>query len=297
MFTIQKIQEKKTTLLELKNSTSSAKAIISLNEGGRLKELKFNDQNLIKDITDFNYENSYASSVLFPFPSRIENGKYTFNGNEYQLECNDNGKNALHGLIYNKPFSIIKKTESKNFTSVVIEYQEKEESKGFPYTYKVQLIYTLYQEEISLSVKIENTDNKPFPFALGWHPYFFNDDIKNCSLKFKSDKKIEFNENLITKKVIDYTIDDEFKIEDKQLDDCFILNSDVVEFSTPDYQIEISSNQVENYLQLYTPKDLPFIAIEPMTGVSNSFNNKIGLQILEPKNSISLTWSIKNKQL
>jgi aldose 1-epimerase len=31
-----------------------------------------------------------------------------------------------------------------------------------------------------------------------------------------------------------------------------------------------------------------------MTGVSNSFNNKIGLQVLEPNASYSLTWIIKS---
>jgi aldose 1-epimerase len=46
-------------------------------------------------------------------------------------------------------------------------------------------------------------------------------------------------------------------------------------------------------LQLYTPKGLPLIAIEPMTGISNSFNNKIGLQVLKPNETYSITWNVK----
>jgi aldose 1-epimerase len=38
---------------------------------------------------------------------------------------------------------------------------------------------------------------------------------------------------------------------------------------------------------------LPIIAIEPMTGISNSFNNRIGLKVLEPKKSYSLSWNVK----
>lgn len=295
MFIIHQIKEKTATLFELKNTDSSTKALISLSEGGRLKELQLSNKLLIKEIENFEYKNSYASSILFPFASRIENGIYVFNGKEYHLDCNDAGKNALHGLIYNKEFSIVKKIESKKYASVVIEYQEKEKSQGFPYTYRVQLTYTLYQNEINVSVKIENTDRKSFPFTLGWHPYFVCDDFKNSYLKFKSDKKIEFDENLITKKILNQKTANKLTLENKQLDDCFILNSDSVTFSSPKYQIEISSNQIENYLQLYTPKNLPIIAIEPMTGVSNSFNNKIGLQILEPKKTHSLTWFVKNK--
>lgn len=293
MFTINEIKEKAFGYLELKNHINDTTAVISLNEGGRLKELKLKDKQIIKEIPNFDYKTSYASSILFPFASRIENGKYIFKEKEYFLNCNDKCKNALHGLVYNKKFKVVKQIENLNFASVIISYQEDNKNAGFPYTFNIQLTYTLFENEISLSVKIKNTDNKAFPFTLGWHPFFLCDNLPESILKFKSNQKIEFDKNLITKKVLDIKTEKKFKIEHKQLDDCFILNSDTIEFLTPNYQIEITSNQIENYLQLYTPKDLPLIAIEPMTGISNSHNNKIGLQILEPNNTYSLKWSVK----
>ena len=130
---------------------------------------------------------------------------------------------------------------------------------------------------------------------MGWHPYFLSHDLQNSSLRFKSDKKIVFDENLITNKIEAYNAHAVFKVENKALDDCFILNSNTIGFKTSNYQIEISTNQLENYLQLYTPENLPLIAIEPMTGVSNSFNNNIGLQVLQPDTSFSLKWNVKIK--
>jgi aldose 1-epimerase len=287
------IKENGFSFIELQNTSKTTKAKICLEEGASLKELKFNHVFLIKEQPNFDYKDSYASSILFPFASRIQEGRYTFKDTTYQFNCNDADKNALHGLVYNKKFEVVDISECSKFCSVILEYEEVKKSCGFPYTYKIQLTYTLFEKEMSLSVKVENTDVKAFPFTLGWHPYFLSDDLINSTLKFKSDKKIEFDENLITKRVVDFKIEEEFKIEDKQLDDCFILNSDTIEFKTPNYQIEITTNQIENYLQLYTPKDLPMIAIEPMTGISNSFNNKIGLQVLEPKQSYSLLWDLK----
>lgn len=281
------------SFIELQNTSKTTKAKICLEEGARLKELKLNHIFLIKEQSNFDYKDSYASSILFPFVSRIQEGRYIFKDTAYQFHCNDADKNALHGLVYNKKFEVVNITEGSKFCSVILEYNEVKESAGFPYTYKIQLTYTLFEKEMSLSVKVENTDIKAFPFTLGWHPYFLSDDLSNSTLKFKSDKKIEFDENLITKRVLDFKSEKEFKIEDKQLDDCFILNSDSIEFKTPNYKIEITTNQIENYLQLYTPEDLPIIAIEPMTGISNSFNNKIGLQVLEPKKSYSLLWDLK----
>jgi aldose 1-epimerase len=279
-------------IIRLQNSDKATTAIINLAQGGRLQELTLLGKSIMKEIPDFNYKDSYASAILFPFANRIENGKYTFNNTKFQLDCNEKGLNALHGLVYNKKFEIVHTIESRNYASVTIIYKELEESLGFPFKYNLQLMYTLFNDELSLSVTIKNTDINPFPFTLGWHPYFLSHDLQKSSLCFKSDKKIVFDENLITKKIKDHKL---FKIENKPLDDCFILNANTIGFKTPNYQIEIATNQIENYLQLYSPENLPLIAIEPMTGISNSFNNKIGLQVLQPSTSFSLKWNVKIK--
>lgn len=295
MFHISSVIKDGLPIIRLQNSDTFTTAIISLEQGGSLQELTLLGKNIIKELPGFNYKDSYASAVLFPFASRIENGKYTYKNTNFQLDCNEKGLNALHGLVYNKKFEIAHKIKSRNYASVTIVYQELEESLGFPFKYNIHLTYTLTNDEISLSVTIKNTDVNPFPFTLGWHPYFLSYDLQNSSLSFKSDKKIVFDDNLITNKIEDYNGNHIFNIENKVLDDCFILNSNAIGFKTPNYQLEISTNQIENYLQLYTPKNSPLIAIEPMTGVSNSFNNSIGLQVLQPNTSFSLKWNVKIK--
>jgi len=293
MFAIQNTIEEGLPIFILQNKSNTTSAKVSLNEGGRLKGLKINTIILIKEIKKFDYKTSYASSVLFPFVGRIAEGKYSYQNKEFQLNYNHNSSNALHGLVYNKKFKVVKETKNLNFASVIIHFKEIDKNLGFPYKFNLQLTYTLFENEITLSIEIENTDSKTFPFTIGWHPYFLCDKLSKSALKFKSNQKIKFNENLITEKVIDHKTKKHFKIKDQQLDDCFILNSNTVAFLTPNYHIEISSNQPENYLQLYTPKDLPLIAIEPMTRVSNSFNNKIGLQELFPNQKHSITWNVK----
>ncbi|MDG1397522.1 MAG: aldose 1-epimerase [Polaribacter sp.] len=293
MFTIQSTIEEGLPIIILQNKSNTTSAKISLNEGGRLKDLKIKAISLIKEIPEFDYSTSYASSILFPFVGRMAEGKYSYQNKEYQLNCNDNSNNTLHGLVYNKKFNVVKETKNINCASVVINYEEANENLGFPYKFNLQLTYTLFENEIRLSVIIKNIDHKTFPFTLGWHPYFFCDKLSRSTLEFESNQKIKFNENLITEKVIAHKTEKHFKIKDQQLDDCFILNANTIDFLTPDYHIEISSNQSENYLQLYTPKDLPLIAIEPMTGISNSFNNNIGLQQLAPNQKHSTTWNVK----
>ena len=66
-----------------------------------------------------------------------------------------------------------------------------------------------------------------------------------------------------------------------------------MQFNTPKYQLIISASSENTFLQAYTPPKLNSIAIEPTTGVSDSFNNKIGLQILNANESYDVTWNLK----
>jgi aldose 1-epimerase len=77
------------------------------------------------------------------------------------------------------------------------------------------------------------------------------------------------------------------------LDDCFILKTNQTQFNTPNYQLLISASSKENFLQIYTPPRANTIAIEPTTGVSDSFNNKIGLQILNPNETYQVNWNVR----
>lgn len=281
------------SFLEIKNSSNNTKAIISLDEGGRLKELKFDGISVIKDQMSQKYEDTFASSILFPFANRIKNGYYFFNDEEHQFNCNESGnKNALHGLVYNKKFEVIQQELHTNSGAVTLLYQEKEKSRGFPFFYDISIKYTLEEHKITVSVEINNTDKQSFPFTLGWHPYFVSTDLHNSFLHFNSVQKIQFDHNLITDKIIDFEEETPYQIKANQLDDCYILRDNSIELSTPLYRVVLDTNTKENYLQLYTPPNRQVIAIEPMTGISDSFNNKKGLQILQPNEDYEVRWNL-----
>ena len=90
MFTVSSVKEKNLDVVLLENQTKTTAVKIALNEGGRILELKFSNVAVIQEQNDFLYKDSYASAILFPFASRIENGNYSFLGNTYQLEKNNN---------------------------------------------------------------------------------------------------------------------------------------------------------------------------------------------------------------
>ena len=294
MYKIEHIKDGQFNHVKLASTNNNSYAKISLNKGASLQKLFINNTAIIEDLSPLQYTDTYASSILFPFANRIKDGAYTFNRKKYQFEINQKEENnALHGLVYNKTFKVLSEDISDNEASIKLEYNEVKKSKGFPYTYTIQIHYTLKDDGLKLNVLVKNTDSKPFPFTLGWHPYFISKNLYKSSLKFDSNKKLVLGERMITTGVEDFNNNETFEVKDKNLDDCFILNANIIKFETPSYDLEMSASSNETFLQIYTPPRANTIAIEPTTGVSNSFNNKMGLQILEFGKTYSIDWEIK----
>ncbi|WP_226064529.1 aldose 1-epimerase [Kaistella polysaccharea] len=294
MFKVNKIKNFENLLqeIELVNETQHTSAKINLNAGGSLQELIFNGITIISDLESSGYSDIYASAILFPFANRIKLGKYTFKEKQFNLEKND-GNNALHGLVYNKIFHFVESEESESYASVTIAYQEKDIVSGFPFKFSIFLTYTLTTEGINLKVDVKNEDNKAFPFNLGWHPYFFSSNLKESNLEMDSTTKLIFDLEMIATGVEDSVVKKPFSIGERYFDDCFKLNKSSIIFKTPVYFVKLSSDSEDNYLQIHTPNIKNILAIEPITGPANSFNNKIDLQILEPGKTYSVKWNIE----
>lgn len=293
MYTVKKIESNGLSYLEVESANNLSKAKICLSRGTAIEVLKLKGETLIKDLAPLEYASTYASSLLFPFANRIKDGKYTYKGEEFTFDCNEsNLNNALHGLLHDKTFNVIKEDVSKTKAVVVLSYTEENPVKGFPYLYTINVIYTITENSLDLEFEVKNNDSKSFPFTLGWHPYFLSKDLSKSSLEFSSSKTVAFDDRMITKNVIDGEVLMPFEIKNQELDNCYALQNGTVVFDTPNYKMEIKSTAKENFFQMYTPPVANTIALEPVTGISDSFNNMMGLQELEPGDTNKIVWSV-----
>lgn len=294
MNTKQHIQPNEKGELSLASPNDKIQAVFSLHEGGRLKSLLYENQPVIQDLENTTYQENFASAVLFPFANRISKGNYSFQGKNYQLNCNENGRNnAIHGLIFDKHFQLIDSQFLQEENSIVLRYTEDEPKEGFPFLYAIDLTYTLKNSGFELSVKAQNRSSESFPFTMGWHPYFVTKNTKDCVLEFQSFKRVLFNQDLITIGMANRNAPSPYPIETPFLDDCFVLHDKKVSFKTPTYHVTFNNSNHSKYLQLYSPPIENRIAIEPMTGISDSFNNKKGMKVLKPNATFTEKWNLE----
>ncbi|MGE3804487.1 MAG: aldose 1-epimerase [Gemmataceae bacterium] len=115
--------------------------------------------------------------VLFPFPNRIRDGAFTWEGKEYRLPQNDPAKkNAIHGFACRKPWRVLDQGSAAGSAWLRLEFHGAKDAPEslelWPTDYRIRLTFRLAERSLKLEAVVDNPDKKPLPFGLGYHPYF-----------------------------------------------------------------------------------------------------------------------------
>jgi aldose 1-epimerase len=249
----------------------------------------------------------FKSCKLSPFACRINNATYRFGEKKYTFEKFLLNESALHGLLYDAEFTVMDQYADEASAGVALKYSYPGSDKGYPFHYDCIVAYHLKRNnELAIVTEIINKDKGLIPIQDGWHPYFtLGGKIDGLQLEFQSKEMLVFNEALIpTGELLPYQ---EFsslqKINNRSFDNCFTLNFAecqplcILRDVQKKVQIEIRPDKHYPYLQIYTPPHRNSIAIENLSAAPDSFNNKMGLIILQPGENIIFTTTFKITQL
>ena len=276
-------------------STSNQSLEIDLTQGGAISKLTLFSNGRSRTVISPQSGYHFQSSFLFPFPNRLANGKYSFEGQDFEFPLNDFGKpNALHGLISDKPFKVLNQLEN----SLTLIYSYGGDQSYYPFPFDVKIDYTLRPGTLTVDVTIENTGNSSMPCGFGWHPYFnLEEGADRVQIELQDVVKVCVDENLIpTGRTTPYkTLEEGHYIDRLKLDDCFVF-SEVGDFQRTkllfpdDSSLEIWQDGHSPFVQIFTAKDQKAIAIEPMTCGINALN--MGAKVLERKEVWSFQFGV-----
>ena len=115
--------------------------------------------------------------VLFPFPNRIRDGRFTWDGKAYELPRNDStGKNAIHGFACRRPWRVVDHGTDGESAWVTGEFHARQDAPDclsfWPSDYRIRVTYRLTTNGLAVEAVVDNPDRVPLPFGLGYHPYF-----------------------------------------------------------------------------------------------------------------------------
>ena len=109
---------------------------------------------------------SGRGQVLSPWPNRLEDGSYDFDGQSHRLPLTEQERrNAIHGLVRLAPWTV----EEREGHRVVMEHVLHPQP-GYPFSLALSIEYTLGGDGLSVRTAATNVGMDACPFGCGAHP-------------------------------------------------------------------------------------------------------------------------------
>ena len=124
-------------------------------------------------IESYRQATSYQGAVIGRFGNRIADGRFTLDGKEYIVACNDNGVNHLHGgnIGFDKKIWAVEALDSDDEPKLVLSLVSPDGEEGYPGTLKVTVTYTLTANS-AIRINYKATTDKRTIVNLTNHAYF-----------------------------------------------------------------------------------------------------------------------------
>ena len=244
---------------------------------------------------------------LLPWPNRICDGRYEFDGQQQQLSLSEPAnRNAIHGLVRWANWALAARAPDR----VVLEHVLHEQP-GWPGVLALRLEYALDAVGLSVTTTAVNVGARAIPFGAGSHPYLTLGApmIDSLTLQapgrayFESDPRgIPTSRHSVTGTPFDFTRPRQ--LGDSRLDTAFtdLIRDDDglarVRLWTEGRAATLWMDASYGYLMLFTGETLPpserrrGLAVEPMTCAPNAFVSGEGVRRLEPGEEHRASWGI-----
>jgi aldose 1-epimerase len=135
--------------------------------GGGLRVLDHRGQPLVAGFAEDEMCQAARGQLLMPWPNRIGDGAYAFDGHDLQLPLSEpDQRNASHGLARWAAWS----PEEHTATSISLGYRLMAQT-GYPWTLDLHVLYDLSADGLTVTQTATNLSDRPAPYASGAHPY------------------------------------------------------------------------------------------------------------------------------
>jgi aldose 1-epimerase len=279
--------------------------------GAGLRELKFTGTPMVTSYDADQLPPHGAGQLLAPWPNRVDGGRYSFGGTEYQLALSEPAAgNAIHGLTRWIPWMRVAHDRREVTLRSVPHGQQ-----GYPFAVQVEVTYRLDAGSgLHVTVSAANKGSRPAPWGVGQHPYLTvaTPTVDDCELTLPADRWLPADERGIPSGAALDVAGSEFdfrgprKLGDTRLDHAFTgLRREPdglawVRLSAGAVGMALWADAGYRWLQVFTGDALEpehrrtALAVEPMTCPPNAFVSGEDLLVLPPGEAVSCRWGIRN---
>ena len=256
----------------------------------------------------FKTSSDTASFLMAPYPNRIRDGKFTFQGRAYELKFPE--KHAIHGDVRNRAWNVeVRRAEGATLLFRSSDFPDI----NYPFPFSVKQTFGISNGALLVRCAVKNEGTSVMPAGCGYHPYFnraLGGKTENVQLKFETQGAYPYSGEtpLPEGMLAPLTAAQDFSIQrplDVTLDTCFGGWDGVAEMVWPESKVKVVMHASSNmsHLVLFSPPGKPFFALEPQSQMTDGFNflaqgeEKTGVALVPPGGELSVWFSLTVEKL
>ena len=276
--------------------------------GGGLRSYSVGGHKLLDGYDADEMSSSGRGQVLIPWPNRLQDGSYEFNGSRYQLPLNEpEHRNAIHGLVRWNAWTATEREPHRVVMEHILYPQP-----GYPFLLRISIDYALSDSGLQVRTTATNLGTQSCPYGSGAHPYLtlgtetidglilhapgrtvLRSDERGLPIRREAVEGTEYDFRQ-PKRIGSIKLDHPFTDLDRGADGLARVE---LRDSDRDTKVSLWVDQSYPYLMLFSGDPLPNVrrrslAVEPMTCPPNAFRTGDALIRLEPGTSFMGTWGI-----
>ncbi|PZM97592.1 MAG: aldose epimerase [Actinobacteria bacterium] len=276
--------------------------------GGGLRAYRADGVDYIDGYAEDEISVGCAGQILAPWPNRIRDGRYQFEGVDQQLALTEPERhNAIHGLVNWVPWRLATRGDDH----VVVEYDLPPQP-GYPWPLELRTEWRVSEDGLRATHEVRNVGREPAPFGLAAHPYLQVPGVAvdDLSLRLPARIRLVTDNRLLPIAGVEvaggeYDFTDARRIGSLALDTAFgdlIRSADggtAAALIAPDGSaVTVWADSAFGWWQVFTGDTLPgerrrrSVALEPMTCPPDAFRTGHDVIVLKPGETWQASWGI-----
>ena len=283
--------------------------------GSTLRSLQHDGVDLIVPFAEDEVRPSMRGALLAPWPNRLADGRYEFDGVMHQLVQNEpETRTAAHGLVAWTDFDAVSVSADHLFLTGVIAGQP-----GYPWRLRIDVEFRLGADGLAQEITATNEGATDAPVGLGGHPYLVAGPVRGrgideLTLAVDAEQILLISEDrMLPERTVSVTdpaaggrdFREPRRIAGTEINHAFtglarrqgLARARVLAHDGTGVEIEWDERCA--WVQVYTTDHgvgeefRSGVAVEPMTCPPDAFNSGRDLLVVPPGESVSAGWVIR----
>lgn len=261
-------------------------ALVSPLLGANLCRLTYDGRRVIDFEPDMLARGLYTGAfLLYPFPNRMENNRYVYNGKTYSHPYSTAPDAYMHGIARKETFRVESLRADGGRASVTCALDVTPGSPVyalFPFEHRFLVTYIVTPGCLRVEFSIENQGQTTLPFGLGIHPYFIRlsgDEGTTIQVPAATRMKatpalLPTGETAPVKGMHDLREGKPLNALD--LDDVFLDRAEgvktVIRYEGLPFRAELDAGPSFTHFVVFTPPGKPYFCVEHQSCSTDAFN-------------------------